>query len=77
MYLLQQATEILYESLTTLQQSVGVLLLKSARMCICESAHAHLYGGMRVTKGHPCAHSRDRKWLQYGPECGFLERFWE
>lgn len=66
MYLLHQATEILYELLTTLQQAVGVLSLKSTRICICESAHAHLYWGMRVTKGHPCAHSRDRKWLQYG-----------
>lgn len=66
MYLLHQATEILYELLTTLQQAVWVLSLKSTRICICESAHAHLYWGMRVTKGHPCAHSRDRKWLQYG-----------
>lgn len=46
--------------------SGGVVL----KECVREHVLVHLY--RRGAKGQPFAHSRDRKWLQYGPECGLL-----
>lgn len=50
--------------------------LKSVSICVHGSTLVHVYsrGSPRVV---PFAHSRDRKWLQYGTEWGFLEGSWE
>jgi len=42
---------------------------KSVYTCVWVSVRSYGWG----TVGQPVAHSRDRKWLQYGPECGLSQ----
>lgn len=50
---------------------LGALVVSGSPGCVCGGVECVLVGFYRQgTEGQPFAHSRDRKWLQYGPEHG-------